>query len=407
MDVSLQLADWRTLAGRLLATLVPQISGSRFTAQDELADDLLRSLTNQPPRPAGRDPYVGVLGTGTVPTLRAKAGNGIRFYLERSQAADLVPADTLSDRLIRVLRNFPTQLPGGVLPYEAIFGYTRATYTPEQIFNWRRQAGSRLQFLVLQQTVSEPVLADNLADALLRALTGQAPRPSDRRPYEGLFVAPAGTPFLALRQRGADGLKLFVAAIQDPRLGSKDAVIDHVIRQMTPPPLPNRPISRLPYEGLFPAASEPTSQPLSQNFTVADLTRSQTARDRNIDNTPGPTELEHLRRLCQQILQPTWNALGPLFVTSGYRSPTLNAAVGGVTNSDHLSGYAADIVPRDSSKFSTRQIAEWIVKNLPFDQVILERGTEQNPDWIHVSASPTNRRQVLRDAGNGAVPYAL
>ena len=68
MDVPIQLADWRTLAGRLLANLVPQIPGSGFTPQDELADDLLRSLANQPPRPSGRDPYVGVLGTGPVPT---------------------------------------------------------------------------------------------------------------------------------------------------------------------------------------------------------------------------------------------------------------------------------------------------------------------------------------------------
>lgn len=407
MDVSLQLADWRTLAGRLLANLIPKIQSSGFTPQDGLVDDLLRSLANLPPRPNGRDPYVGLFGAAPVPTLRAKAANGIRVYLERSQAVDLVPADTLSDRLIRVLRNFPTQLPGGVLPYEAIFGYTRANLTLDQIGAWRQQAGTRLQFLLLQLVDPDPVLADNLADALLRALTGQAPRPSDRRPYEGLVVAPPGTPFLALRRRGADGLRLFVAAIKDPQLGSKDAVIDHVIRQMTAPPLPPRPITRLPYEGLFSRLSEPSGQQLSRNFTVADLTRSQTASDRSIDNTPGPTELDHLRRLCQQILQPTWDALGPLFITSGYRSPALNTAVGGVPNSDHLSGYAADVVPRDSSKFSTRRIAEWIVKNVPFDQVILERGTEQNPDWIHVSASPSNRRQILRDAGNGAVPYSL
>lgn len=400
-----QLFTWRTLAGRLLYNLIPQIQGTSPTPQDGLADDLLRSLANQPPRPAERDPYVGLFGQAALATLRPKAANGIRIYLERLQIADLVPADTLSDRLIRVLRGFPTLLPAGVLPYEALFGYTEADITLTQILSWRRQAGFRLQQLLLQIPESEPVEADVLADALLRALSGQQPRPATRRPYEGLFLVPPNTLYTDLRRRGADGLRLFVETIKDAQLGSKDAVIDEVVRKVTRPPLPSRPINRLPYEGLF--STSIGSDRLSLNFTLADLTRSQTATEQGINNMPNPTEIEHLRLLCQQILQPTWNALGPLLITSGYRSPTLNAAVGGVSNSDHLTGYAADVVPADPTKFSTRRIAEWIVKNVPFDQVILEFGTEQNPDWIHVSASPMNRRQVLRDTGSGAFPYTL
>ena len=108
--------------------------------------------------------------------------------------------------------------------------------------------------------------------------------------------------------------------------------------------------------------------------------------------------IQHLRKLCQQILQPARDALGSLRISSGFRSEALNVAVGGVRNSDHRLGYAADVIPTNGN---TKALAKWIVDNCEFDQVILEFGTDARPDWIHVSADPKNRKQILRAEKQG------
>ncbi|MEL6221662.1 MAG: D-Ala-D-Ala carboxypeptidase family metallohydrolase [Cyanobacteria bacterium J06627_8] len=131
---------------------------------------------------------------------------------------------------------------------------------------------------------------------------------------------------------------------------------------------------------------------LSRNFTLREMTRSTTADRLGLDNTPSPAEIENLRKLCQQILQPARDALGPLTVTSGFRSDQVNRRVGGVPMSDHRLGYAADIIP---VSVGTRRFADWVRDNVAFDQVILEGGSLQNPRWIHVSANPRNRRQFF------------
>lgn len=136
------------------------------------------------------------------------------------------------------------------------------------------------------------------------------------------------------------------------------------------------------------------NQSLSPNFQLWEFVRSPTAINLGIDNTPNAQEISNLRNLCQQILQPAREALGPLKVNSGFRSAALNVAVGGSRTSDHRKGHAADIVPVNGG---TRRLAEWVVHNRPsFDQVILEFGTDAAPDWIHLSANPRNRKQVLR-----------
>jgi hypothetical protein len=132
---------------------------------------------------------------------------------------------------------------------------------------------------------------------------------------------------------------------------------------------------------------------LTDNFQLWELVKSDTADRKNIDNTPTPREIEHLRKLCKQILQPARDALGAMKITSGFRSEDLNRFVGGVSNSDHRQGYAADIIPVNAG---TRAFAEWVAKNCEFDQIILEFGTSENPNWIHVSAAPRNRKIVLR-----------
>lgn len=141
------------------------------------------------------------------------------------------------------------------------------------------------------------------------------------------------------------------------------------------------------------------NQFLSPNFQLWEFVRSSTAINQGIDNTPNQTEINNLRNLCEQILQPARNALGPLKINSGFRSAALNAAVGGSRTSDHRKGHAADVEPVNGG---TRNLARWVVNNRPdFDQVILEFGTPEAPDWIHLSANPRNRRQVLRATRNG------
>ena len=134
---------------------------------------------------------------------------------------------------------------------------------------------------------------------------------------------------------------------------------------------------------------------LSRNFTLREMTRSTTADRFGLDNSPNPAEIENLRKLCLQILQPARDALGPLTVTSGFRSEQVNRRVGGVPMSHHRLGYAADIIP---VSVSARRFADWVRDNVAFDQVILEGGTPQNPRWIHVSSHPRTRRQFFHDA---------
>lgn len=137
---------------------------------------------------------------------------------------------------------------------------------------------------------------------------------------------------------------------------------------------------------------------LSPNFLLAEFTVSQTAARFNLDNTPSLDVVLHLKRLCDQILEPARAALGPLHISSGYRSPLVNSRVGGSKTSAHVSGWAADVIPLRATKM---ELAKWVVENVDFDQVILEFGTLKEPSWIHLSAEPRNRKQVLRILADG------
>jgi len=124
---------------------------------------------------------------------------------------------------------------------------------------------------------------------------------------------------------------------------------------------------------------------LSNNFQLWEFVVSPTADQNGIDNSPNRTETAHLRQLCRKILQPARDALGPLKISSGFRSEELNRLVGGVPNSDHRLGFAADVIPVSAG---TRELAKWVVDNCPeFDQVILEFGTLRNPRWIQLLVS--------------------
>lgn len=121
-------------------------------------------------------------------------------------------------------------------------------------------------------------------------------------------------------------------------------------------------------------------------FSIDELTRSATAEARRIDNTPSEEVKKNLGDLVFHILDPLRAAYGkPIKVNSGYRSPALNKAVGGVATSDHLTGRAADIVGTPNTKAENRKIYELCKKmDLPYRQLINEKGFS----WVHVSYNP-------------------
>jgi len=138
---------------------------------------------------------------------------------------------------------------------------------------------------------------------------------------------------------------------------------------------------------------------LSENFTLAEYTKSQTASRKGIDNTPGEEHLEAAKALFENVVQKVRDHFGPTIITSGYRSPALNEAIGGSATSQHSKGEAADL---EVPGVATAEVAQWISDNLDYDQLILEFYTpgETNSGWVHVSykADGSNRNEDLTAA---------
>lgn len=135
---------------------------------------------------------------------------------------------------------------------------------------------------------------------------------------------------------------------------------------------------------------------LSKNFTLQEFTKSQTALRMGIDNTPEGEHLEAAKVLFEKVVQPIREHFGPTVLNSGYRGPKLNEAVGGSAKSQHCKGQAVDL---EVPGVANADIAQWIVDNLDFDQVILEFYTPGIPDsgWVHVSYNPDaeQRKSIL------------
>lgn len=135
---------------------------------------------------------------------------------------------------------------------------------------------------------------------------------------------------------------------------------------------------------------------LSQHFTLEEMTKSQTASRKGIDNTPSPEVIENLKQLCENVLEYIRVRFGkPITVNSGYRGPKLNKVIGGAKNSQHMTGQAADI---EIAGVDNKVLFNWIKDNMEFDQLILEYYKEGIPDsgWVHVSwSSNGNRKQSL------------
>jgi len=135
---------------------------------------------------------------------------------------------------------------------------------------------------------------------------------------------------------------------------------------------------------------------LSKNFTLSEMTKSETALRHDMDNTPGEKEIGNLKLLCEKVLQPIRDHYGKgVKVNSGFRHPEVNAKVGGSKTSDHCLGQAADI---EIPGVANAELAEWIKDNLEFRQLILEFYTPGIPDsgWVHVSyVLEDNKKQVM------------
>jgi len=147
---------------------------------------------------------------------------------------------------------------------------------------------------------------------------------------------------------------------------------------------------------------------LTKNFSLNELTKSQTAERKGIDNTPSAEHQENLKSLCEMILQPIRDHFGQVVsVSSGYRSPELCTAIGSKITSQHAKGQAADF---EIFGVSNKELADYIDQNLDYDQLILEywKGEDElNSGWVHCSFNTQgNRKQYLRAyKENGSTKY--
>lgn len=132
---------------------------------------------------------------------------------------------------------------------------------------------------------------------------------------------------------------------------------------------------------------------MGKYFTLKELTNSTTAIRKHIKNIPDKNQEQNLIDLIDNILDPLREAYGkPIIVSSGFRSKELNAAIGGVNNSQHMQGYAADIRTVEDTPQENKKLFDIVQElKLPYDQLI----DEYNYNWIHVSYSPKNRKQIL------------
>ena len=136
---------------------------------------------------------------------------------------------------------------------------------------------------------------------------------------------------------------------------------------------------------------------LSKNFALSEMVKSATAERLGVDNSPGSHHLVNLTHLCINILQPVREQFGVITINSGYRSPNLNAKVGGSKTRQHCNGQAADF---ESFSTPNPDLAKWISKNLEFDQLILEfyDGKDPNSGWVHCSYNLMGNRKKIMTA---------
>jgi hypothetical protein len=147
---------------------------------------------------------------------------------------------------------------------------------------------------------------------------------------------------------------------------------------------------------------------LSKYATLEECSKSVTASRLGIDNNPPVEVRDNLRAVCTKIFDPCREFIGgPLGISSGYRSPKLNKAVGGSKTSEHMLGQALDIDCDTFGNGTNAALFHFIKDNLEFNQLIWEFGTDKNPEWVHVSYSRLhNKKQILKASKvNGKTVY--
>ena len=144
---------------------------------------------------------------------------------------------------------------------------------------------------------------------------------------------------------------------------------------------------------------------LSRNFMLREFVNSATAARKGISNKPTEVHLANLKKLIDNVIQPVRDKIGPIRITSGYRSPALNRAIGGSSRSQHSKGMAADIQFVRDNEMDNKVIFDTILEmELDFDQMI----NEFDYKWIHISYNQKkNRKQVLEayKDGNNKTKY--
>jgi hypothetical protein len=144
---------------------------------------------------------------------------------------------------------------------------------------------------------------------------------------------------------------------------------------------------------------------ISKHISYKEGIRSITADRLGIDNKPGQVELVNMEIIAERIFEPLREWVGgPIRINSFYRSPKLNKAIGGSKRSQHIEGRAMDIDDTYGHK-TNAEMFNFIKQNLDFDQMIWEFGTDDNPNWVHVSyvSEDSNRNKCLKaykDANN-------
>ncbi len=137
---------------------------------------------------------------------------------------------------------------------------------------------------------------------------------------------------------------------------------------------------------------------LSKNLSLSEVTYSKTALRKDIDNTPTDEHIENLKYLAENVFQPMRDHFGvPIYISSGYRSPELNKAIGGSPRSFHCHGMALDLDQDGRNKgISNYDVFYYIHDNLPFTELIWEFGDGINPDWVHVALARgrENEKQI-------------
>jgi len=146
---------------------------------------------------------------------------------------------------------------------------------------------------------------------------------------------------------------------------------------------------------------------LTKNFSLIELSKSQTATRKGIDNTPSTEHQDNLKSLCTHVLQPIRDHFNRVVsVSSGYRSPELCTAIGSKITSQHAKGQAADF---EIYGLSNQELANYIKENLDYDQLILEYWKKEDPNsgWVHCSYNVNvNRKQYLKAyKENGKTKY--